>query len=164
MSLPMKIVVLRGDRYDVAEWEPGEPPWFGTRPPVVPQGSGKGAVVFALVASLLVVAATFLLIRAQQPKELGKPLVATVGDLSAVHAKVTDRGEEVRRLRRVSVGDVVETDEEGRARLRLDDGTSLVLDRATKLTLTDMGLGLDHGRLFVQGALGARAEIDVGGA
>jgi tetratricopeptide (TPR) repeat protein len=70
----------------------------------------------------------------------------------------------VHKTRRLSVGDIVSTDNDGRARLRLDDGTSLVIDRDTNLKLTATGLDLEYGRIFVQGALGARTEVNVGGA
>src|SRR5215471_4927929 len=87
--VPMRIGVTRGDRFDVAEWEPGEAPWFGERPEPVHAPSSRGTTLFAVLAAALVIVTTFLFVRAQRPKELGRPLVATVGDLSAVHAKVT---------------------------------------------------------------------------
>lgn len=119
---------------------------------------------FAIVASLVVIAATALLLYAQKPPPRGRPLPPTVADLSAVHPGVTIAGAEVRRVQRLSRGDVVETDAEGRARLRLDDGTAAVIDRSTKLTITEGGIALERGRMFLQGAVGARAAIDLGGA
>jgi hypothetical protein len=159
-----RLVVSRGDRFDVAEWGPGAPLWLGAAPMTPPSAGRWASTLFALAASILVVASTVLLVRSQRPKTLLKPLVATVADVQAVHARVTAGGAPVHKVRRVSAGEVVETDAEGRARLRLDDGTTLVIDRATKLTLTAKGLSLAHGRVFVMGAPGARAEVDVGGA
>ena len=160
VSVPMRLTVLRGDRFDVAEWVPGEPEWFD-RPPPSPS-SGAGVAIVGLVATLVILVATIFLVRSQRPDPIGKPLVATTGDLSAVHAGVRVGDEQVMRLQRVSVGDVVETDADGRARLRLDDGTGVVLDRSTKVALTPKGLRVDAGRAFLQGVAGARAEIDLG--
>ena len=89
---------------------------------------------------------------------------ATLADVQAVHSSVQTAGTPVHKTRRLSVGDVVTTDGDGRARLRLDDGTSLVVDRETNLKLTEKGVDLEYGRIFVQGALGARTEVNVGGA
>ncbi len=119
---------------------------------------------FAIVASLVVIAATALLLYAQKPPPRGRPLPPTVADLSAVHPGVTAAGAPVRRVQRLSRGDVVETDAEGRARLRLDDGTAAVIDRSTKFTINEGGIALERGRVFLQGAAGARAAIDLGGA
>lgn len=164
----LRITVKRGDPIDVAEWTPAPPGSGGS------SGGGQhvlekhegffaGPRLFAIVASLAIIAGTFFLLKDRQPS-LGKPLVPTVADLSAIHAGVFAAGDDVRKIRRLSVGDTVETDADGRARLRLDDGSSLVIDRGSKLTLTEKGAILEHGRVFAQGALGARTEIDVGGA
>lgn len=88
-------------------------------------------------------------------------LVSTTADLVPVHARVFVGGEPVRELRRLAVGDVVSTDAGGRARLRLDAGTSLVLDGETKLSLTEEGLRLDQGRVFVL-VSPSKTVIDVG--
>ena len=135
----MKVTVTRGDRFDVAEWRPGEPAHFGAGGGAPPQGSPTSPTVFAVVASIVVVIGTVLLLRQQQPASLGRPLVPTVADLQAVHAGVTAAGADVRKIRRLAVGDVVETDADGRGRLRLDDGTSFVIDRETRLTLGPRG-------------------------
>ncbi|MFO0758460.1 MAG: VIT domain-containing protein [Byssovorax sp.] len=160
----MKVVVSRGDRFDVAEWAPGEPGFFGSRGPDPSAPSQSAPIVFAAIATLAILIGTVLMIQRAQPAALGKPLVPTVADLQAVHAGVSAAGAPVRKIRRLAAGDAVETDADGRARLRLDDGTTLVLDRATKLVLRDKGLVLERGRLFVQAALGARTEIDLGAA
>jgi tetratricopeptide (TPR) repeat protein len=118
-------------------------------------------MVFAIVASVVVVIASVLLLRGSTSAP-SRPLVATVADIQAVHSSVSVGGSDVRRTRRVAVEDVVETDSDGRGRLRLDDGTAFVIDRSTKLRLTRTGIALEHGRVFVQGAIGAHTEIDLG--
>jgi tetratricopeptide (TPR) repeat protein len=160
----MKVVVSRGDRFDVAEWAPGQAGWFGASGPSPDGGGSSAPTIFAVIASIVIIVGTVLVIQRAQPAALGKPLVPTVADLQAVHAGVLASGAPVRKIQRLSSGDTVETDADGRARLRLDDGTTLVLDRATKLVLRDKGLVVEQGRVFVQGALGARTEIDLGGA
>ena len=156
----MRIVVTRGDRFDVAEWAPGEPTWIGSGGVYQPS---SGAGLFAIVASILAIVGTVLLVRSQRPTAR-QPLVPTVADLVAVHAGVATRGVSVRRAERLAVGDAVETDADGRARLRLDDGTALVIDRSTKLAVKEAGVAIASGRVFVQGAPGARATIEVGDA
>jgi len=121
--------------------------------------------LFAIVASLIIVAATALLVtRSGRKRGHGdeRPLTPTIADLQAIHAGVRAGGAEVRRLRRIGQGDAIETDAEGRARLRLDDGTAIVVDRDTRLTLTGAGVELARGRIFVQGVPGARAEVALG--
>lgn len=166
----LRVTVTRGEVFDVADWEPAppgwEPPSAGPRMEHV-LGDGNKAltppVIFAIIASLLVALGTWMMLRNQAPS-LGSPLVPTVADLSAIHAHVSAGGDDVRKVRRLSIDDVVETDTDGRARLRLDDGSSFVIDRGTKLRLTKAGITLERGRVFAQGALGARTEVDLGGA
>jgi tetratricopeptide (TPR) repeat protein len=134
----------------------------GAAPPA--EGKGMSPALFAAICSVVILIVMVLLLRGQGERKPTQPLVATVADLQAVHAGVAASGLPVQRTRRVSEGDVVETDEAGRARLRLDDGTALVIDRGTRLRLTKAGVALEYGRIFVQGALGARTEIDLGGA
>ena len=138
-----------------------EPPSSGA-PPRPPRSSWAERVL-PLVAALVVVALTFWVVaRGRHAPGLGLP--TTVADLQAVHADVSLRGAPVRGVARASVGDTIETGADGRARLRLDDGTQIVIDRGSKLTLDAAGATLLAGRLFVLGAPGARTEIDVGGA
>ncbi|EYF07017.1 VWA domain-containing protein [Chondromyces apiculatus] len=160
-----RLQVTRSERYDVAEWVEGPSPQGGDDPrPPPPEPFFSGPRLFAIVASLLIVVATVVLIgRAGRPQPEGRPLAPTTADLSAVHAGVTVGGAEIRRLTRLHPGDVIETDADGSARLRLDDGTTAVIDRDTRLTLTGAGIDLARGRVFVQGAPGGRAEIVLGG-
>ncbi len=83
----------------------------------------------------------------------------TLGEVQAVHAGVSVSGREVRGVQRFGANDRLTTDRAGRARARLDDGTNLVIDRATTVRVVDKGAVLEEGRLFVQGAAGARTEV-----
>ncbi|MEJ7728160.1 MAG: VIT domain-containing protein [Polyangiaceae bacterium] len=160
----LEIVVSRGDRFDVAQWTPvsGEA-WPGAAAAPEAKRGLDGPRLFTVVASLLVIIGTVVMVKTWRPG-LAQPLVPTVADLSAVHAGVSAGGQDVRRLTRLRLGDMVETDADGRARLRLDDGTVLLVDRNTRLRLTEGGAELEHGRLFVQGAVGAKTAVTVGGA
>ena len=116
-----------------------------------------------LVAALIVIAITIWVIGSgRQAPGLGLP--TTVADLQAVHADVMLRGARVPGVARASAGDTIETAADGRARVRLDDGAQIVIDRNTKLTIAANGAALAQGRIFVLGAPGARTEIEVGGA
>jgi hypothetical protein len=88
-------------------------------------------------------------------------LASTLGDLKPVHAGVAVGAEPVTWLRRVSLGERVLTDEDGRARLRLDDGTRSVLDRKTELAMTAKGFRLKEGRAFVKTPSGAHPELEL---
>ncbi|MCC6554841.1 MAG: VWA domain-containing protein [Polyangiaceae bacterium] len=166
--MSLRIVVTRGERFDVVEWttEPAPPRPEGERPPPpAPEPFFSGPRAFVIAASLAIIAATALLIGGSGRPAASRPLAPTVADLQAVHAGVTAAGGAVRGpIRRLSVGDVVETDADGRARLRLDDGTAIVIDRDTRLSITEAGVDLARGRIYIQGAPGARAEIATGGA
>ncbi len=172
-----RVIMTRGETTDTAEWI-GDPdaPIAGSGGsgneglPRLEHITGKGNEgffsaprLFAILGSIAVIALSFFIIRNQKPS-LGKPLVPTIADLSAIHAGVFAKGDDVRKIRRLSVGDTVETDADGRARLRLDDGSTFVIDKNSKLVLTEKGAVLEFGRIFAQGALGARTEVDVGGA
>ena len=90
---------------------------------------------------------------------------ATVADLSVVHPGVRVNAAERRGVLAAAAGAQVETDPEGRARLRLDDGTTAIVDRATDLKVDDDKLELrSHGRMFVLGAPDAKAEVKIGEA
>jgi len=92
------------------------------------------------------------------------PLVFTVGDIRAVHADVTASKRPVQGEQRLSDGDSVATGPDGRARLRLDDGTIVAVDGATRFTLHGSKLELETGRVFVQGGVAARTEVTLRGA
>ncbi len=164
------VVVTREDKLDTVEWLPLSDPRAiaqyhrSNSSAPQPQGMNIPPALFGLVGSLVVIVATVMLLRGRGERAPTQPLIATLADVQAVHSSVKTAGTPVHKTRRLSVGDVVTTDNDGRARLRLDDGSSLVVDRETNLKLTEKGLELEYGRIFVQGALGARTEINVGGA
>ncbi len=89
---------------------------------------------------------------------------ATVADLQVVHDGVMIDDRDVLRSHRVEDGGVVETKPEGRCRLRLDDGTEVIMDGATKLVASPGRVRVDKGRVFVIGGLGARTQVEVGDA
>src|SRR6478736_2290911 len=91
-------------------------------------------------------------------------LVFTVGDIQAVHTEVTVGKRPVQGEQRLSDGDSVATGPDGRARLRLDDGTIVAVDAATRFTLHGSKLELESGRVFVQGGAAARTEVTLRGA
>ena len=90
-------------------------------------------------------------------------LAATLADLKPIHAGVSVDGEAVHWLRRVELGDKVGTDADGRARLRLDDGSSAVLDRDTRLVVTAKGFRLEQGRAYLSSPVGAHPLIELSG-
>ena len=137
------------------------PPSSG-RPPRPPAPSWAERFLPLIAAAIVIVVTVWVVARGRRAPGVGLP--TTVADLQAVHAGVTLRGAPVRGVARASVQDTIETGPDGRARLRLDDGTQIVIDRASKLTLDPGGVTLLAGRVFVLGAPGARTEIDVGGA
>jgi tetratricopeptide (TPR) repeat protein len=144
------------------------PPQYPTTPQLPPAGpvhvgTGQFPVALWLFVIALVVGGGLAIWQMPKPlPPLDHALSATVADLSPVHAGVHVGGEEVRELRRLGIGDVVETDAGGRARVRLDAGPSLVLDGGTKLTLTEKGLRLDSGRAFLLPGSSAPIEVDLG--
>ncbi len=89
---------------------------------------------------------------------------ATIAEVQTVHPELSVDGQGVRGVRRLPVGSRVTTGNDGRARARLDDGTTIVIDRASDLTITEAGLRLDKGRLFVQSGPGAKTQLDVAGS
>lgn len=169
-----RIVVTRGDRFDVAEWvevsgfdEPGAAPPTASPPKGGASTLGVGvAIALALAGALGLAYYVFL----KDPVKQVRPLAPTAADLLAVHAGVTIVSEgggdprDVRRLERLVVGDKVITDGDGRARLRLDRGAAVVLDRGTELRVSETGIALEKGRIFVEATLGAKVEVDLGGA
>jgi len=116
----------------------------------------------ALLGSLLLSALSPALVSCKGRSQA--PLVFTVGDIRAVHADVTVSKRPVQGEQRLSDGDSVATGPDGRARLRLDDGTIVAVDAATRLTLHGSKLELEAGRVFVQGGVAARTEVTLRGA
>src|SRR5262249_33285125 len=145
-------------------WSPGEPGKIPPPPPEPPRApSLVSPTLFAIVASVAVAVLTALLLLWQRPTLRGAPLPSTIADVSAVHAHVRSGGSDVRGTERVVPDSIVETDEDGRGRVRLDDGTVLILDRATRLRVSPGRVSIEKGRSFVLGVLGARTLIGVPG-
>ncbi len=114
-----------------------------------------------IVALLFAIAAGFVFMGQACSKGHGT-LASTLADLKPVHAGVTVAGERVQWLRRVALGEKVATDADGRARLRLDDGTSVVLDRNTTLVVTAKGFRLEQGRAHVTSPTGSHPVLELG--
>ena len=91
-----------------------------------------------------------------------EPAVSTVGDVRAVHADVRIGDRAIQGEQRLSDGDRLTTGPEGRARVRLDDGTLIAVDASTHVLLARQRPALESGRLFVQGGPVARAEVTSG--
>ncbi len=119
----------------------------------------QGLVVLALFGL-----ASFALAYVRPGATGARRVYTTLGEVQAVHATVRAGGVAVRGIRRFGEGEALETSADGRGRARLDDGTSLVIDRETRLTPTASGVTLEKGRVFVQGAPGARTVVRAGGA
>jgi tetratricopeptide (TPR) repeat protein len=95
----------------------------------------------------------------------GTPVLATTfGDLRVNHAEVQVRGREVRGQARLVRGDEIKTGPTGRAQVRLDDGTQVVVDGDTTLVLDGTVLRLVKGRLFVQAGAAAQTQVAFAGA
>ena len=89
---------------------------------------------------------------------------ATVADLSPVHAGVSVGNQSVSALTRLLAEQRVNSDADGRARIRLDDGTTCIVDRNTHVVVGAGGnLTLDEGRLFVQSPPAVKSAIRVAG-
>jgi Flp pilus assembly protein TadD len=115
----------------------------------------RAFVVLMGGVAIIVFTMAFRVKRAQEPRRI----YVTLGELQAVHAEVTLGVELVRDARRFSAGDHIGTGKDGRARARLEDGTSLVLDRDSLFVAGEGGLTLEGGRLFIQGAPLARTDV-----
>jgi Flp pilus assembly protein TadD len=116
------------------------------------------------LAIAAIVWTAFLLVLATQRTVRTGPVVFTTGDIRAMHAEVRIGNREVRGSARLADGDTVKTGPDGRARVRLDDGTLVVVGGSTELALRDGRLVLARGRLFVQGGAESRAQVALGDA
>lgn len=95
------------------------------------------------------------------------PLAPTLADLAPIHGDVSvTHGDAKARssasLVRLESGDVVQTDAAGRARARLDDGTTLLLDRDTRVAFDTDALVLEAGRVFARVPEGTQAHVRIG--
>jgi hypothetical protein len=98
--------------------------------------------------------------RGGRPVDIGT-VKTTVGDIRSLHAEVRVAGREVRGDARLRDGDEVTTAPGGRARMRLDDGTVVIVDGNAALTLRGSRLTLAKGRVFVQALAASRTEVAV---
>ncbi len=88
----------------------------------------------------------------------------TLADLSPVHAGLSVGRKTVSSLTRLVAGDQVDSDADGRARIRLDDGTTCILDRNTQVSIGTAGeLTLGEGRIFVQSPSAVKSDVRVAG-
>lgn len=116
-------------------------------------------------AAALIAAGSFLGIRSYGGCAAPQgALATTVGDLRTMHAEVSIGGKEVRGEARLRFGDRVKVGPAGRARVRLDDGTQVVVDGNTELTIDGAKLTLHQGRVYVQAGAAARTEVAFAGA
>lgn len=147
----------RPDALPPAQEGPGQPPEPPRPPaPVVDHPVGMGrppSVLIALVIAFLALGAFAIAFQPRAPKPIEKPLVSTIADLAPVHAGVRIAGQPVRVLTRLAEGDDLETDADGRARVRLDSGTTVIVDQKTHLTITEHGIDVVSGRVFVVATL-----------
>ncbi len=91
-------------------------------------------------------------------------LQATIGDLQPIHAGVLSAAAPVLSDTRIVDGQAIETDGDGRARLRLDSGALAVLDENTRLTAQTEQLRLEQGRVFVLAPEGVEGKLQLGQA
>jgi hypothetical protein len=112
--------------------------------------------------ALVIVAATGLFMWTGT-RNTSRPLVQTVADVQPVHAGVSLGDQAIRRVRRITDGSNVQTDDDGRARIQLDDGTSLIVAGNTRLGLSSSRVRLERGRIFAKGGPDAKTQIDLGG-
>ncbi len=117
------------------------------------------------VLSLGAAAGAYLGVRASLPRTVDIGVMkSTVADLRSLHAEVLVRGREVRGSARLVDGDDVKTTPSGRARVRLDDGTLVIVDGDAELTIKGHRLALARGRVFVQAGAASRTEVAFGDA
>jgi Ca-activated chloride channel family protein len=115
--------------------------------------------VATLVAGLLIFAAIRL-----KTGPIQRQVLYSVAEVQAVHSEVRLKGKAVQGVARITANDPVETSDDGRGRIRLDSGTSVILDRSTRLTLGPDGLVLEKGRILIQGVAGAQTSVQAAGA
>ena len=120
------------------------------------KGPAIGAGVLALGAGI-----AYVSMRSEGASVGISSLQTTVGDLRSLHADVLVRGKSVAGDARLRDGDDVKTGPGGRARLRLDDGTTVIVDAASELKLTGQKIELTAGRLFVQAGAASRTEVAI---
>ena len=176
MNTDKRLVVKRGPMKDTVEWAPisesdgGYRALPGAAEPAAPElrenptgplgGGDRPWAIFGLLAAIFAFGSLAIAFAPKKLRPLERPLVVTSADLAPVHAGVVVDDAPVRVLTRLAVGDTLETDADGRARMRLDSGTTIIVDRKTKLTLGERGVDVAFGRIFVTAS--AATEIGSG--
>jgi len=110
-------------------------------------------VIAAALVALLVIYGLF---RRTGRGGLDRGPVVTSGEIQMVHPHVSVGTREVVGVARFSTDETLEAGPAGRARVHLDEGTQVIIDRATRLLATPRGLRLEAGRIFVSGGSSAR--------
>lgn len=87
----------------------------------------------------------------------------TLGDIEVSHTRVSLNRQPERGLGRVGPGDRIKTDGSGRARLRLVDGVTALIDISTEVALAAGQLRLERGRVFIDCPEGQLLELGAGG-
>lgn len=121
--------------------------------------SRRWAPVLLLVAVVVVAAAVMLF----KGPDRTSSVHVTLAEVQPLRAPLLVGADELRGTQRLGAGAAVSTGNEGRGRLHLDDGTLVLLDRATTVRLEQDGLKLQAGRVFVQ-AGAAQMTVDMGAA
>jgi tetratricopeptide (TPR) repeat protein len=87
---------------------------------------------------------------------------ATLGDLEVIHSHVLVGAQAQQGTSRLAAGDHIATQAAGRAKLRLADGVTALLDGASEVVLASGRIELLHGRLFIDSPEGRRIEVATG--
>lgn len=120
------------------------------------------AIASALLAcAALVATATCVSGCGEKPSKVTE---FSVADLQVLHDGVTLADKPVTQAIRVGENDTVQTKPEGRTRLRLDNGASVIVDGASELVVSSDKVELRNGRIFVIGAPSGHTQIKVGKA
>jgi Flp pilus assembly protein TadD len=120
--------------------------------------------LWGVVGLLVIALSAYGLWKLSAPTAIAVDTRGTVAEVQTVHPALSVDGQDVRGVRRLPVGSKVATGPDGRARARLDDGTTVVIDRGTEMTITETGSQLEKGRLFVKSGPDAKTELDIAGA
>lgn len=86
----------------------------------------------------------------------------TIGDLEVIHSRVRLGAAIQRGILRVASGDHVVTEAAGRAKLRLANGTTALIDANTELHITKNGVELLRGKVFVESPEGIQTSLTMG--
>ncbi len=166
-----RMIVTRGPTHDIAQWVDHGPhgaeatPYGGAPPPGEKSGGGRRhEPVLLLLLATIVVGALVVTLLEVDPPERRVALVATIADVAPVHAGVRVGTRNASGAVRLLDGEAVETDATGRARVRVDGGVVVLVDRASRVVIRAGSVELERGRAFVEAPTGARVEARLAGA